>query len=74
MTIGLYTLIHIVGSVLLIPGQLFVILGGFIAGYYFKGEFYGYIVASIVIFHINLIAGFVAFLNSKMCFKAIVRY
>ena len=48
--------------------------GIFILGNYFKGDLKGFIISAIILMHINLFAGFAAFLNSKVCFKTIVRY
>ncbi len=74
MALGIIGLCHIIGSILLLPQTLFIFPSGFIFGYYFNGEFNGYAMAFIVMLHINIIAGFCAFLNSTLCFKSLVRY
>lgn len=72
-SLGILTVCHIIGSLLLIPGTMFLVPGGLMFGDYFNGEFYGYIISIVVIIHINILAGFIAFLNSKMCLKSRIR-
>ena len=73
-SIAIISLAHIIGSLLFIPAFLFLIPGGFIIGFIYEGELVGYLLAVIIMLHINILSGFMAFLNSKLCLKEVVRY
>jgi len=55
------------------PSFLVLLPAGFIFGFFFDGELYGLFIAIIVIVHINILAAYIAFSFSKLCFKSLVR-